>query len=76
MKDNVEQSETPADPKDQVDGLLTAREISLAKGMIEVQQSHAKRCDRFGNRTMAVKQKGWDMERVVLLQKVLKVMGS
>jgi hypothetical protein len=31
---------------------------------------HAERCDHIGNRTMAERQKGWDMERVALLQKV------
>lgn len=49
---------------------LTPREIELIDGMIEVQLHHAKQCDRIGNRTMAEKQKGWDMERVALLQKL------
>jgi hypothetical protein len=49
---------------------LTAREIELIDGMIEVQLAHAQRCDSIANRTMADKQKGWDMERVALLQKL------
>jgi hypothetical protein len=49
---------------------LTEREIELIDGMIEVQRDHAKRCDNIENRTMADKQKGWDMERVELLLKL------
>ncbi len=49
---------------------LTAREIELIDGMIKVQLDHAKQCDIIANRTMADKQKGWDMERVALLQKL------
>ena len=49
---------------------LTEREIDLLDGMIEVQLQHAARCDAIPNRTMAEKQKGWDMERVTLLRKV------
>jgi hypothetical protein len=52
--------------------LLTERELELIDGMIEVQLDHAKRCDSIANRTMAEKQKGWDMERVALLQKLKK----
>ena len=49
---------------------LTAREIELLDGMIEVQLDHAARCDNMANRVMAEKQKGWDMERVELLRKL------
>lgn len=49
---------------------LTPREIELLDGMIEVQLHHASQCDRIANRTMAEKQKGWDMERVALLRKL------
>jgi len=49
---------------------LTEREVELIDGMIEVQLNHATQCDRIGNRTMAEKQKGWDMERVELLRKL------
>ena len=49
---------------------MTEREIDLLDGMIEVQLQHAARCDAIPNRTMAEKQKGWDMERVTLLRKV------
>jgi len=49
---------------------LTAREIELIDGMIKVQLDHAKQCDSIANRTTADKQKGWDMERVALLQKI------
>lgn len=49
---------------------LTARELELIDGMIEVQLHHAKQCDGIANRTMADKQKGWDMERVALLRKI------
>ena len=48
---------------------LTPREIELIDGMIAVQLDHAMRCDAIANRAMADKQKGWDMERVALLQK-------
>lgn len=48
---------------------LTPREIELISGMIAVQLDHAMRCDAIANRAMADKQKGWDMERVALLQK-------
>jgi hypothetical protein len=48
----------------------TERELELIDGMIEVQLDHAKRCDSIANRTMADKQKGWDLERVALLQKI------
>lgn len=49
---------------------LTERELELIDGMIEVQLRHAEQCDGIANRTMAKKQKGWDMERVALLQKL------
>ncbi len=49
---------------------LTERELELIDGMIAVQLDHAARCDGIANRTMAEKQKGWDMERVALLQKL------
>lgn len=49
---------------------LTEREVELIDGMIEVQLHHAKQCDGIANRTMAEKQKGWDMERVELLRKL------
>jgi hypothetical protein len=49
---------------------LTERELELIDGMIAVQLYHAARCDSIANRTMAEKQKGWDMERVALLQKL------
>jgi hypothetical protein len=48
----------------------TDRELQLIDGMIEVQLRHAAQCDGIANRTMAEKQKGWDMERVALLQKI------
>jgi hypothetical protein len=54
---------------------LTTREVELLDGMIEVQLRHAKQCDGIGNRTMAEKQKGWDMERVALLQKLKAAHG-
>lgn len=49
---------------------LTEREIILLDGMIHVQLRHAEQCDSMGNRTMAEKQKSWDMERVELLRKL------
>jgi hypothetical protein len=49
---------------------LSEREIQLIDGMIEVQRNHADRCDNITNRAMAEKQKGWDMERVALLEKL------
>ena len=49
---------------------LTDREIELIDGMIQVQLDHASRCDAIANRSMADKQKGWDMERITLLQKI------
>ena len=49
---------------------LNERELELIDGMIETQLNHASRCDTIANRTMAEKQKGWDMERVELLRKV------
>lgn len=55
---------------------LTPREIELIDGMIEVQLDHAMRCDAIANRAMADKQKGWDMERVALLQKFKAAHGS
>jgi hypothetical protein len=48
----------------------TDRELELIDGMIEVQLHHAAQCDGIANRTMAEKQKSWDMERVALLQKI------
>lgn len=51
---------------------LNEREVELIQGMIQVQQNHAQRCDSISNRTMAEKQRGWDMERVALLQRILK----
>lgn len=54
---------------------LTPREIELLDGMIEVQLDHALRCDSIGNRTMAEKQKAWDMERVELLRKLKAAHG-
>ena len=49
---------------------LTEREVELLDGMIEVQLHHAAQCDSIANRTMADKQKGWDIERVELLRKL------
>lgn len=49
---------------------MTDRELELIDGMIEVQLTHAERCDSIPNRAMAEKQKGWDMERVELLKKL------
>lgn len=48
----------------------TARELELIDGMIEVQIHHAAQCDSIQNRTMAERQKSWDMERVALLEKI------
>ena len=52
---------------------LTEREVELLDGMIEVQLHHAAQCDSIANRTMADKQKGWDIERVELLRKLKEV---
>ena len=49
---------------------LTDREIDLIDGMIQVQLDHASRFEAIANRSIADKQKGWDMERVALLQKL------
>jgi hypothetical protein len=80
MRESFEQSVT--DPENQPSQYgtvlmeekigLTEREIELLDGMIEVQLNHAERCDSIANRSMAEKQKGWDMERVALLQKIKK----
>jgi hypothetical protein len=51
----------------------TDRELELIDGMIEVQLRHAAQCDAIANRTMAEKQKGWDMERVTLLRKIKSI---
>ena len=51
----------------------TDRELQLIDGMIEVQLHHAAQCDGIANRTMAEKQKGWDMERVALLRKIKSI---
>ena len=56
---------------------LSKRDIELLEGMIDVQMYHAERCqaiidDAGGNVTMATKQKGWDMERVSLLRRVIE----
>ena len=51
----------------------TDRELELIDGMIEVQLHHAAQCDGIANRTMAEKQKGWDMERVALLHKIKSI---
>ena len=56
--------------------ILSERELELVNGMIEVQLHHAAQCQEMidrpgGNVTMATKQKGWDMERVELLRKLL-----
>jgi hypothetical protein len=59
----------PAEPVQGAEG-WTERELELIDGMIQVQLDHAQRCDSIANRTMAEKQKGWDMERVALLQKI------
>lgn len=53
---------------------FNTRELELLHGMIEVQRSHALRCaTMLGD--MAKKQKGWDLERVALLEKILKENG-
>jgi len=51
----------------------TDRELQLIDGLIEVQLHHAAQCDGIANRTMAEKQKGWDMERVTLLRKIKSI---
>lgn len=53
-----------------------ARELELIDGMIEVQLHHAEQCDHIANRTMAEKQKGWDMERVALLRKMRSALAA
>lgn len=50
---------------------LTEREIELLEGMIEVHLSHAKRAAVM-NSPMGKKQYGWDMERVILLTKIIE----
>lgn len=50
---------------------LSQRDIMLLNGIIEVQLNHAERCDMLTNRVMADKQKGWDMERVDLLRRII-----
>lgn len=55
---------------------LSGREIELIDGMIEVQRAHAKRCDGIANIIMAEKQKGWDLERVALLEKVKALLDA
>lgn len=52
------------------------RELELIDGMIEVQLHHAEQCDRIANRTMAEKQKAWDMERVALLRKMRAALAA
>jgi hypothetical protein len=59
-----------AEAEKQEPAAWTEREKELIDGMIEVQLDHARRCDNIANRTMAEKQKNWDMERVTLLQKI------
>lgn len=59
---------------------LTAREVELIDGMIEVQQRHADQClrmmgDPHGNATMAVRQLEWDTERIELLKKIKIELG-
>lgn len=69
--DECKQFYTTTQPTQAQDGaVLTDREIELIDGMIQVQLDHASRCDAIANRSMADKQKGWDMERVALLQKI------
>lgn len=51
---------------------LTDREFELLEGMIRSELNHAERCDALRNRAMAEKQKGWDMERVTLLKKIVR----
>jgi hypothetical protein len=51
----------------------TDRELELIDGMISVQLRHAAQCDAIANRPMAERQKGWDMERVALLQKIKSI---
>jgi hypothetical protein len=51
---------------------LTDREIELLDGMIRSELNHAERCDALRNRAMAEKQKGFDMERVELLKKIVR----
>ena len=55
---------------------LTDREIELIEGMISVQEHHAARCDTIANRAMAEKQRGWNLERIELLNRILEVMGT
>jgi len=55
---------------------LTDREVELLDGMIEVQLNHAQRCDNIPNRSMADRQKFWDMERVALLRKLKEYHGN
>lgn len=52
--------------------ILTGRELDLVRGMIEVQTSHIQQCDRIQNQEMAIKQRKWDNERIVILHKVLE----
>jgi len=51
---------------------LSKREVELLEGMLDVQLNHAMRCDLIKNRKMADKQMGWDMERVALLNRIIK----
>jgi hypothetical protein len=54
----------------------TQREIELFDGMIEVQERHAARCEPIQNKEMALKQKGWDLERVALLKKCKSMLSA
>lgn len=65
-----QQAPIPLVPATAVAEPLTERELELIDGMLEVQLHHAAQCDNIQNRTMAERQKGWDMERVELLRKL------
>jgi len=49
---------------------FSKRELDLLSSLIDYWQDHAKRCDSMQNRTMAEKQKSWDLERVHMLIKL------
>jgi hypothetical protein len=70
LNDLIATLEAALEQQEQEPVAWTDRELELIDGLIEVQLHHAAQCDAIANRTMAERQKGWDMERVALLRKI------
>jgi len=50
---------------------INSREMEVLEGMLQREIDHAVRCETIANRTMAERQKAWDLERAHIIRKII-----